>query len=192
MKPLSRWVIWMGAAALLALAAAGCSGKHKLVAGAPAWVNHGSGAFAKDDAKLFYGVGAVTGVASPSLARQTADQRARADIAAQLDTYVANLYRDFQSSTAATGGSPSVEEQHVEGNLKSLTQVSVRGARVLEHWRDPQTDTIYALARLDLDGFTATVGQMQELDPALKTYVRAHAEEAFDRLAQEEKGKTER
>ena len=175
--------------AVLAVLVAGCSSKHQLVAGGPDWVNHGSGAFDEGDAKVFYGVGSVTGINSPSLAVQTADQRARADIASQLETYVANLFRDYQASTAATVGNQVVEEQHVEGNLKSLTQVSVRGARVVEHWKDPETNTIYALTKLDLEGFTATLEQMKEMDPALKTFVRSNAEKAFDRLRQEEQGK---
>ncbi len=171
------------------MVSAGCSGKHQLVAGAPDWVNNGSGAFDTDDARVFYGVGSVTGIGSPSLAVQAADQRARADIAAQLETYVANLFRDYQASTAASTGTQLVEEQHVEGNLKALTQVSVRGARVIEHWKQPEMNTIYALARLDLEGFATTLEQMKEMDPALKTFVRANAEKAFDQLRQEEKGR---
>lgn len=188
MKIFFRWSTLILIAALAALGT-GCSSKHQLVAGGPDWVNHGSGAFDEGDAKVFYGVGSVTGITSPSLAVQTADQRARADIAAQLETYVANLFRDYQASTAATMGNKVVEEQHVEGNLKSLTQVSVRGARVVEHWKDPETNTIYALTRLDLEGFTATLEQMKEMDPALKTFVRSNAEKAFDRLRQEERGR---
>ncbi|MFA5515581.1 MAG: LPP20 family lipoprotein [Desulfuromonadales bacterium] len=180
---------WFLLVMLLPALLAGCSGKNKLVAGAPDWVNSGSGAFDADDARVFYGVGAVTGITSPSLAVQAADQRARADIAGQLETYVANLFRDYQASTTATTGNQTVEEQHIEGNLKSLTQVSVRGARVIEHWRNPENNTIYALARLDLEGFAATLEQMQEMDPTLKTFVRSNAEKAFDELRQEEKGR---
>ncbi len=185
MNGIGRWII-LG---LVMVLAAGCTGKHKLVAGAPDWVNQGSGAFDQKDARVFYGVGSVTGIASPSLAVQTADQRSRADIAAQMETYVANLFRDYQASTAATTGNQRVEEQHVEGDLKALTQVSVRGARVVEHWRNPDTDTIYALTRLDLQAFAASLEQMPEMNPALKTFVRSNAEKAFDRLRQEEHGK---
>jgi len=176
-------------AAVALLASAGCSGKHKLVAGAPQWVNRGSGAFDDEGAKVFYGVGAVSGITSQPLAVQTADQRARADIAKQLDTYVANLYRDYQTSTAATLGKQVVEEQHVEESLKTFTQVSVHGARVVDHWKDPETNTVYTLARLDLDGVKATLEQMQQMQPELRGFVRSNAEKAFDEIRREEKGR---
>ncbi len=166
---------------------AGCQGKHKLVPAAPDWVNRGSGAFEDEGVKVFYGAGAVTGITSQPLAVQTADQRARADIAKQLDTYVANLYRDYQTSTAAAMGKRVMEEQHVEESLKTFTQISVRGARVVDHWKDPETNTIYSLARLDLEGIKATLEQMQEMDPALRGFVRSNAEKAFDEIRQEEK-----
>lgn len=175
--------------AVATVMAAGCSGKHKLVPAAPEWVNRGSGAFDDEEHKVFYGVGAVTGITSQPLAVQTADQRARADIAKQLDTYVANLYRDYQTSTATTMGRQVVEEQHVEESLKSFTQVSVRGARVVDHWKDPVTNTVYTLARLDLDGVTATLEQMQQMQPELRGFVRSNAEKAFDEIRREEKGR---
>jgi hypothetical protein len=165
----------------------GCQGKHKLVSAAPDWVNRGSGAFEDEGEKVFYGVGAVTGISSQPLAVRTADQRARADIAKQLDTYVANLYRDYQTSTAAAMGKQVLEEQHVEESLKTFTQVSVHGARVMDHWKEPETNTIYSLVRLNLEGIKATLEQMKEIDPALRGFVRSNAEKAFDEIRQEEK-----
>ena len=167
--------------------AAGCSGKHKLVAGAPQWVNRGGGAYDDAGVRVFYGVGAVTGVTSQPLAVQAAEQRSRADIARQLDTYVADLYRDYQTSTGAAGGKLPAESQHVEQSLKTFTQVSVRGARVVDHWREPETNTVYALTRLDLEGVKATLEQMEQIDPQLRGYVRSNAEKTFDELRREEK-----
>lgn len=153
-----------------------------MVAGAPDWVNRGSGAFKDSGARVFYGVGAVSGVESPSLAMQSADQRARADIARQLDTFVTGLYRDYQTATAGVAGRDSLEEQHIDDTLKNLTRISVHGARIIDHWRDPRTDTLYALARLDLDGVKSAVEQMHDMDQTLRSHVRSGAEEAFDRL----------
>ena len=170
--------------ALLSLVA--CSSKHKLVAGGPDWVNQGSGAFEKEGDRVFYGVGAVAGISSQTLAVQTADQRARADIAKQLDTYVANLYRDYQTSTAAAMGRQEMESQHVEQSLKTFTQVSVKGAKVVDHWKDPETNTIYSLVRLDLDGVKATLEQMKEMDPDLRGFVHSNAEKAFDEIRLDE------
>jgi len=163
---------------------AGCSSKTKLVAGAPDWVNLGSGAFDDAGAKIFYGVGVVTGISSPSLQRETAEQRARAEIARQLNTFVTDLYRDYQVATDVRAGQPAQEEQHIDLTLKSLAEVTVRGARVVEFWRQPETDTIYALAKMDVVGFKSAVEEMGTLDPGFRGYVRDHAEQAFDTLKQ--------
>lgn len=165
----------------------GCSGKHKLVSGAPDWVNRGSGAFKDNGSRIFYGVGAVTDISSQPLAVQTADQRARADIAKQLDTYVANLYRDYQVATAAAMGKAAMEEQHVEESLKSFTQVTLRGARVIDHWKEAETNTIYSLTKLDMEGIKTTLEQMKEMDPKLRGFVTSNAEKAFDQIKEEEK-----
>lgn len=173
-----------------ALLLGGCSGKHQLVPGAPDWVNRGSGAFADADAKVFHGVGAVAGIASPSLAVQVADARARADIARQLETYVSAMVRDYQSSQSApaASGTPQPREaQQVEQALKTVTQVSVRGARVLEHWKEPESGTLYALVKLDLKEFKSALEGLQEIDPELKSFVRARAEQSFEQLRLEER-----
>ena len=171
---------------MLSTLVVGCSGKHKLVADGPSWVNRGSGAFKDQGSRVFYGVGAVTGITSQPLAVQTADQRARADIARQLDTFVTGLFRDYQTSTVALAGKAPVEEQHVDDTLKNLTRISVHGAKVIDHWRDPKTNTIYSLVRLDLEGIKATVGEMRDMDQTLRGYVRSHAESAFDAMGREE------
>jgi len=180
---LKGWILLAGMVLLVLMS--GCSGKHKLVSGAPDWVNRGSGAFKDGESRQFYGVGVVTGVPSRTLARQTADQRARADIARQFDTFVSNLFRDYLASTNTNMGDKTVEEQHVEQTIKNLTNVSVRGARVIEYWKEPDSDTIYALARLDLEGVKATLEQMERMDERMKGYVRDNAARAFDRLNQE-------
>lgn len=172
----------MGALLCALLTVFACSSKHKLVPGAPDWVNQGSGAFDDSGSRVFYGVGAVTGIASPNLAMQTADQRARADIARQLETFVAGLYRDYQQAGTADGRALGAEQQHVEESFQAITRISVRGARVVDHWRDTDTDTLYALARIDLAGLKASLDQTPEVDSGLRDYVRRNAEKSFDRL----------
>jgi hypothetical protein len=183
MRSVRHALVMLLAFLVLTALVAGCSGKHKMVSGAPDWVNRGSGAFKDSGSRVFYGVGAVSGIESRSLAMQSADQRARADIARQLDTFVTGLYRDYQTSTAAASGKDPVEEQHVDDTLKNLTRISVHGARVIDHWRDPRSDTLYALARLDLEGIKATVEEMREMDQTLRSHVRNNAERAFDQLS---------
>jgi hypothetical protein len=186
MRAVSQWLTLVLTILVLSSLFVGCSGKNKLVADAPSWVNRGSGAFKDQGSRVFYGVGAVTGISSQPLAVQTADQRARADIARQLDTFVTGLFRDYQTSTVAVLGQAPMEEQHVEDSLKNLTRISVHGAKVIDHWRDPKTNTIYSLVRLDLEGIKASVGEMREMDQSLRGYVRSQAEAAFDEIRREE------
>ena len=72
--------------------------------GAPNWVNKGSGAFNGEKGRVFYGIGISGGVRNAALRRQDADSKARADIAATLNTYVTRLTKSYASSTT---GSPT-------------------------------------------------------------------------------------
>lgn len=189
MTILPRLFLFIVFAALI-LPAGGCSSKHEMVPGAPDWVNLGSGAFEDSGEKVFYGVGAVTGISSPSLKTQAADQRARADIARQLDTYVTNLYRDYQRATPETMGRPAVEEEHVDQGLKSFTQITVRGVRIIDRWRNPENETLYALARIDLEGIRSTLDELEAMDPSVRQHMRNNAEKVFEEMRhEEEKGR---
>jgi len=177
-----NWQIVVVALVVALLGSLGCSSKHKLVAGAPDWVNQGSGAFDDDGSRVFYGVGAVAGISSQTLAVQAADQRARGDIARQLETLVSGLSRDYQSATSAQGAKPGTEEQQLEQSLKTVTEVSVRGSRIVDHWKDPETNTVYSLVKLDLDSFKAAISQLDAVDPAKRGFMSENAEKTFDQL----------
>jgi len=177
-----NWQIVVVLLMVALLGSAGCSSKHKLVAGAPDWVNQGSGAFDDAGSRVFYGVGAVAGIVSQTLAVQAADQRARADIGRQLETLVSGLSRDYQAATSPQGINPGMEEQQLEQSLKTVTEVAVRGSRVVDHWKDPETNTVYSLVKLDLDGFKAAISQLEEVDPARRGFIAENAEKTFDQL----------
>ena len=178
--------------ATVAAALFACGGEKKpemsnqvLHANGPDWVNRGSGAFAGEKGKVFYGVGLVSGVRNASLRRSTADARARSEIAKTLDTYVAVLNKDFQASTTAGDMSASNEEQHVQQTLKTYTQTELSGVQIIDHWVD--TDgTEYALAQLDMETFKANLEKMKELNAKVREVVRQNADRAFDEVAAEE------
>src|SRR3954454_16648411 len=98
--------IFAGSMALLA--AVGCGGKQQGEAPAsmqgvdyPEWVVKGSRAFGGEAGRIFYGVGQVNGIKNMALARTTADNRARAEIAKIFETYSASLMKDYQAATTA-------------------------------------------------------------------------------------------
>src|SRR5207237_5251608 len=181
----SRW-LWKPRAfsfvivSALVLILAACSGT-------PKWVSKGGGYMSEKDQKAFYGVGAVTGIRNEPLAKETADNRARADLAKYIDTYTAYLMRDYAASTTAGDFTKSSEEQNVERAVKTFVSAHLSGVQVVDRWeKDEKSGKItYALAKMDLASFKESVSQMKDLNEAARDFVRKHAERAFDRLQQE-------
>ena len=165
----------------LVLTLAACSGT-------PKWVTKGGGYMSERDNKAFYGVGAVTGIRNEPLAKETADNRARADLAKYVDTYTAYLMRDYAASTTAGDFTKSSEEQNVERAVKTFVSAHLSGVQVVDRWeKDEKSGKVtYALAKMDLASFKESVSQMKELNETARDFVRKNAERAFDRLQQEE------
>lgn len=154
--------------------------------GEPGWVTKGSGAFDSPKGKVFYGVGVAQGIKNIALIRSTADNRARAEIAKIMETYVAVLSKNYMASTAGGADvSQSSEEQHVQETLKSFTEMTLNGAEIIDRWKDPSDDTQYSLAKLDLTAFKDTLDKAKELNSKVRDYVKANAEKAHDELEKE-------
>jgi hypothetical protein len=151
----------------------------------PEWVLKGSGAFGGEQGRVFYGVGSVSGIKNHALARTTADNRARAEIAKIFETYSASLMKDYMASTTAGDMSASSEEQHVEQAIKTFSAVTLSGVQVVNHWVAPD-GTWYALAQLDLDNFTDNLTKMNELNEKVRDHVRQNAERVHMDLEKEE------
>jgi len=108
MKRISNLVL--AAAAAFVLGACSHNTSSPVANNAPDWVNRGTGAF-KDSAgkQVFYGVGAVQGVRNIPLARSSAEDRGRGDLAKIMDSYVTVLSKDYQASVTAGDMSKSSE-----------------------------------------------------------------------------------
>ena len=161
-------------------------------AGTPVWVNKGSGAYDGPNGKAFYGVGILTGVQNEGLARQSADNRARGEIAKIFDLYIAAMMKDYQRSTTAGDFKASAEEQDIVSAQKTITETTLRGVQVRDHWRDPQTGTLYALAVLDLNDINKALNDAQGLNAGIRDHVRANAARAFEDLDRELQKRTDR
>ncbi len=172
---------------LMGILMVGCGSKGSpVMSSAPEWVNKGSGAYSGEMGKAFYGVGSASGIRNRSLARSTADQRARTEIARIFNTYVAALMKDYQRSTTAGDFSASSEEQDVTQVIKTFTKMTLSGVQIVDHWRDPSDGTIFSLAVLNLSDFENQLDKMKELDARVREYVRRNAEKAFEELEKEE------
>ncbi len=154
----------------------------------PQWGEKGGGYMNEKNSKAFYGGGGVSGVKNEPLAKEAADNRARADLAKFVDTYTAYLMRDYAASTTAGDFTKSSEEQNVERALKTFVSTNLAGVAVVDRWEkeDKNGKTIYSLAKMDLVTFKEQVGQLKELNAAARDFVRKNAEQAFERLQQEE------
>lgn len=176
--------------ALAAVAFAACGGgkvqNGPVAAAAPEWVNKGNGAFKDGGAASFYGVGIASGIRNRALSVTAADDRARAEIAKIMNSYIVVLTKDYMASTTAGSMDKSSEEQHVSQTLKNFAKFTLNGAVIVDHWKDPSDGTMFALAKLDMAAVKKTLDESKELNSAMRDFVRKNAEKAFDELAAEE------
>lgn len=167
-----------------------CSGDSDLhtitSSGAPAWVLKGSGAFAGDRGKAFYGVGSAPKMMDPSLQRDRANNRARRQILQVFTNYIAYMMKDYARSTTAGDMSKESYEADVISVQKTVAIGDVNGAQIVDAWQDPADGSMYALSVLDLAAVADILANKGELDAKLRDYVRANAAKAFDDLETEE------
>jgi hypothetical protein len=165
----------------LVLVLAACSSQTHIesdmgLSGAPDWVNEGTQAVKDDDGRLIHGVGMAPAMGDVSLQKATADNRARAEIARVLSTYVDAVIKDY---TASTGSDADLS---VEREIRSTTQLALSGARILGHWKDEDSGDVYAFAELDMDAVTRTLETATSLSDAFKGHYKETAAANFDRF----------
>jgi hypothetical protein len=172
-------VIGSGLALLLLVGLAACGGP-------PKWVEKGSGYMNDKDSKAFYGVGSVTGVRNEPLAWDTAENRARAEIAKNFETYTGYLMRDYAASTTAGDFTKNTEEQNVERAIKTVTTVTLSGVHPIDRYKDEETNTYYVLTKLSLEEMKNNMEKAKELNAQVREFVRKNADRLFERLEKEE------
>lgn len=165
--------------------AAGCAGapetaKVEPIKGAPDWVYKPLSAFKDGN---IYGVGIARGISSKSLLISTADNRARANLASTMKTYVAYMAEDYERSTSA--GGRELYEQDVTNAIKSFTRMELSGAVIVDRWQDPSDGTLYSLVKLDRQVMDDYLGG-QQLSREVAEQVRENSAAAMERLAAEE------
>jgi hypothetical protein len=190
MKTVARMsALFVVALALYDCASKGSEPAHLVGIDHPEWVVSGSGVLGGDE-KVFSGVGSVNGIKNAALARTTAANRARNEIAKVFNVYSASLMKDYMASTTAGDMEASSEEQHVEQAIKTFVAEELSGIEITEYWFHPDGDTIYALAQMDLSKFTDAFSRMKELSAQVRDYVRKNAERVHMDLEKEEEKRT--
>lgn len=153
------------------------------IRGAPDWVNEGTQYLNDNDGRLFHGVGQAPGMEDASLQIATADNRARAEVARILSSYLDVVSNDY---TAVSGNGDKVEvgQQAVSRQISNLSKVNLSGVRIIGHWKDENTDTIYSIAELDLSQVKNITEQVNGMNADLQRYIIDHSKNIFDNLTQ--------
>lgn len=89
----------------------------------PGWVQSGSGVMVRDGVRVFYGVGAASGIKNPSLLRTSADNRARAELGKLFEVFSASLMKDFMDSQG---------QQSVEQAVKTMASMGLTGSEIID------------------------------------------------------------
>jgi len=181
-------VVTVLALLLIVVFIAGCAGREIVEEQMPKpdWAEKGSGAFEGESGKVFYGIGSSWGIKNPSLARTTADNRARAEIAMLFKTYTASFMKDYQASTMAGDPNVTSEEQHVEQTIKTFTKSELAGVKIVNHWKNYESGELFSLAQMNLRVFEDYVKNANDLSDTVRQQVIEHAEKAFTGLEAEE------
>jgi hypothetical protein len=150
----------------------------------PKWVYQGSGSFMEDGKPVIVGIGMVGGIKNVPMAKTTAANRARSEIAKVLEVYSASLMKDYMASTTAGDMKASAEEQHVEQAIKTFSAATLSGITISDYWGAPD-GTYYARAVLDYS-LMGDLAKKAELDDKTKNFIRDNARKSFDALDKEE------
>jgi hypothetical protein len=177
--------------AALTVALAACGGGKTIVEsdlgikGAPDWVNKGTQAVNDKDGRLFHGVGSAPTLGDDALQRSTADDRARAEVARVLSTYIDAVSSDF-SAAAGTGANASAD-QSVSRQIKAVTKQNLAGSKIIGRWKDSKTNMVYSIAELDFKSVKTTLEGANGMNDDLKRYIGRNAENVFDKVSGEKK-----
>jgi hypothetical protein len=170
---------------LLLLALAGCAGKTNVesdlhIKGAPDWVNEGTQMLNDRGGRLFHGVGSAPVMGDESLQKTTADERARAELARVLSSYLKVASNDYSSAASSSG--EFVNEQNVSREIENLSQINLTGAKIIGRWRDKHTGNIWSIAELDMKRVKETVKMTEQMSPGLRDFLSRESDSIFDRM----------
>lgn len=173
-----------GIGVILALSLFACGGGKQSQSMQPDWVMKGGAAF-KDAKKTFYGVGVAEGIQSEALRRTTADTRAVEEISRQVSAMSTSLIRDYMSNASVPAEEKASEEQYIEVTRKTFTDNMLSGARPVDRYQS-SSGTFYSLWSLDIDQLKSMADQVKNLSGQVRDHIKANAENAFDKMAEEQ------
>ena len=148
---------------------------------APDWVNEGTQAVSDDDGRLIHGVGSAPVLNDEALQTSAADNRARAEVARIVSTFIDSTISDY----SASAGAESTAELSIEQSINATTQTALNGAKIKGRWRDPNTGTIYSFAEMDMKALGDAIAAAGKLSTSFKQFYAQKANANFDRFVKE-------
>ena len=147
---------------------------------APEWINKGC-----KDVKDLCGIGIASTLGDYALGRREAEGFARVDLQANIETYVGHLLKTYKERI--TSGNPNEIGMmgKTEDAMKTVVGGTLTGSRIVDRWEHPTKNTIFVLAKINLQSFKRNVEQMRELSEKFKEYVRKNAEKLHEELNKE-------
>lgn len=152
------------------------------IKGAPDWVNKGTQVVNDKGGRLIHGVAVAPSMNDPSLQTSVADDRARAEIAKVLNSYMHVVSQDY--SAAAGNGQDQQNDESVSRQIQAITEQNVSGARILTHWPNPKDGSLWSIAELDLGQVKDMVANSKDMNSAFRDYFATHADNIFDNMKQ--------
>jgi len=183
-----KMVIKLLVFSFVAAVVAGCGGKTMVesdlrIKGAPDWVNEGTAILKNRDGRFFHGIGSAPMMGDESLQVATADNRARAEIARILTSYMDVVYNDYTATSTST--EQPLNEGEISRQIQNVSKVNLSGAHIIAHWRDKRTQSIYALAELDMKHVKETVANVKDMNADVRQFILDSGDNIFDRTTKE-------
>lgn len=172
---------WLTLIAALLLAACSTSSNIESDLGiedAPDWVNEGTQAVNDDDGRLIHGVGSAPALNDAALQVAAADNRARAEVARIVTTFIDSTVSDY----SASAGAGSRAALSIEQDITATTQTALNGARIKGRWRDPETGIVYSMAEMDMQALNDAIAAAGKLSASFKDFYARQANAGFDRF----------
>lgn len=148
---------------------------------APDWVNKGTQAVSDDDGRLIHGVGSAPVLNDDALQTAAADNRARAEVARVVSTFIDSTITDYSASAGADSGA----DLSIEQSINATTQTALNGAKIKGRWRDPNTGIIYSFAEMDMKALGDAVAAANKLSAGFKNFYAQKANANFDRFVKD-------
>lgn len=150
---------------------------------APDWVNEGTQYLNDKDGRLFHGVGQAPMMGSASLQLSTADNRARAEVARILSSFMDVVSNDY---TEASGiGKDATSQQTVSRQIKNLTKINITGIKIIGHWKNKKDGSVFSIAELDMKNIKKNLETVKQMNQDLSQYIDQNAVNIFDKVVKE-------